>query len=170
MTLLCRHLCLSFSVIPVSFILSCPIIRLFLSLTLNCSFPFLYLCLSSSHPFSPFPLPYFMILVVFSLLYCTFPCLPVVLCCPSAGSSSAASGADTMRRSITGPIWGSSPRRRRSRQQNYKKVILACSPLLLSLHVVKTSPILALRYALCCDWCRSIEHELSAHFDQLLLQ
>lgn len=53
----------------------------------------------------------------------TFPHFPVVICCPSVGSSNAVSGANTMRRSTTAPIWGSNPRRRRSRHQNYKTKI-----------------------------------------------
>lgn len=76
----------------------------------------------SSYLLIPFLFPF---LIVFFLFY-----LSPLLHCPSVGSSSAVSGAHTMRRSTTVPIWGSNPRRRRSRPQNYNIRYMSLWPVL----------------------------------------
>lgn len=123
------------SIVSVYFILFCPIIILFLpthSQLLLSFFVLVFVLCVSSLLFYPLSTPYgdslsfnplfYFIFHCFSTAFPrpTFPHFPVVICCPSVGSSNAVSRADTMRRSTTVPTWGFNPRRRRSRQQNYK--------------------------------------------------
>lgn len=106
-------------------------------LTLTCAFPLLSSCLSSVWRSNLCFVPLSFLLTGNPLCYISvFSPLPR----PSVGSSNAVSDAIIMRRSTTVPIWGSNPRRWRSRRQNNNIKYtppLACSPLLLSLQAVK---------------------------------
>lgn len=116
----CKCFIPSSSLSPVPF-LFCPHVCPLCDAPICVLFPFL-----SSSPLSGNPLCYISV----------FSPLPR----PSVGSSNAVSDAIIMRRSTTVPIWGSNPRRWRSRRQNNNIKYtppLACSPLLLSLQAVK---------------------------------
>lgn len=63
-------------------------------------------------------------------LFFPLPCCPLRHLLSSVASSNAPSRAATMRRSTTAPTWGSSPRRWRSRRQNYNTMNISLWPAL----------------------------------------